>query len=63
MSDTNISLKSLLRPDEVAKLLRVSVASVYNYRNSGVLPCVKQLGRPIRFRREDIVRIMSETEE
>jgi excisionase family DNA binding protein len=63
MSDTSISLKSLLRPDEVAALLRISVASVYNYRNNGILPCVKQLGRPIRFRRSDIEKLIAENED
>jgi excisionase family DNA binding protein len=54
MSATSIITKSLLRPSEVAEVLRVSLQTIYNYKKKGTLPCVKQLGRPIRFRREDI---------
>lgn len=65
MNDTAISIgqkipdKLLFRPDEVAVIFDVSVPTIYNWKNNGILPCIKRIG-PIRFRREDIVKILME---
>lgn len=57
--DLRIPNKLLFRPDEVAIIFDVSVPTIYNWKNNGTLPCIKGIG-PIRFRREDIVKILME---
>lgn len=60
MSNTpEIPDKTLLRPDEVAALFRVSMQSIYNWVKRGDLPCVRRIGQPIRFRRTDIIDILN----
>ena len=54
-------MENLLKPSEVAQILRVSVAWVYDHaeRKQPLLPCVR-LGKAVRFRREDLQKFIEE---
>ncbi len=47
----------LITPDEVAKLFRISKASVYRWAERGLLPAVK-VGRTVRFNRQDVEQLI-----
>jgi excisionase family DNA binding protein len=61
-TSADIPNRVLLRVDEVADIFRVSIQTIYNWKNNGTLPCVKKLGQPIRFRRDVIIQILAEEE-
>jgi excisionase family DNA binding protein len=50
----------LLRPDEVADILRVSRKSVYAMAERGLLPAPIRLGRRLLYRRVDLVSWLQE---
>ena len=56
--------RPLLTAEEVAQLLRIKAATVYEAASSGRIPCVRLWkGRRktlVRFRREDIDRLVEE---
>jgi excisionase family DNA binding protein len=56
-----LSLSPLLTAKEVAELLRCSKQAVYWWAETGVLPHVR-IGRAVRFRRDDVERVMTSTE-
>lgn len=58
----DIPSKPTLTPQEVADLLRVSVKTIYNWRNEGRLEGFKTPGHPVRFKREIIISLMEESE-
>lgn len=45
---------------EVAKMLRLSRQTIYNFVRDGKLPCFK-IGTKVRFRRADIEALMNPT--
>jgi excisionase family DNA binding protein len=49
-------LPYLLRPEEVASLLRVTRKAVYCMVDRGQLPGVTKIGRRVRFHRDSILR-------
>jgi excisionase family DNA binding protein len=54
--------KDLYRPQEVAKILRVSQNTVYRYINKGYLGSVRPPGKTLRISRaalEELVRFVS----
>lgn len=48
----------LLTPGQVAEILCVSRASVSRLAKDGLLPCVRITTRIVRFRRDDIDRLL-----
>jgi excisionase family DNA binding protein len=54
-------MENLLKPEEVARILRVSTAWVYDHaeRKKPVLPSVR-LGKAVRFKPEDIQKFIDE---
>ena len=55
-----ISDPRLLRPDELASLLGIPLATIYRWRRRGDGPCGIRLGRQVRYRREDVERWLDE---
>lgn len=51
----------LLRAEQVAEMLNVSVSVVYQWAHRGLLPCVK-LSRSVRFRRDSIDKMLDQRE-
>ena len=51
-----------LSPGEVAKLFGVSVTTVANWADEGLLPHFKTPGGQRRFRREDVERFIKDQE-
>jgi len=51
----------LMRPRDVAALLSLSLAAVYQMAGRGLLPCVK-IGRCVRFRRGSIEKLIDSKE-
>jgi excisionase family DNA binding protein len=52
--DRTTSLEPLLRPEDVAAILKVKTATVYQMRKRGLLTAVDLGLGAVRFRREDI---------
>jgi excisionase family DNA binding protein len=56
-------LNALLKPDDVAELLNSSRRQVYELHRRGLLPAVRWYeGGPLRFRREDVERLVQPQE-
>jgi excisionase family DNA binding protein len=53
--------KELLRPDEVASFLSVAKSTIYSWICTGELEGVKLLGKTIRIRRDEVLRIQKST--
>ncbi|MGD0232542.1 MAG: helix-turn-helix domain-containing protein [Syntrophorhabdales bacterium] len=54
---TDLPDKTLLRPDEVAEFLSVSMKTVYRWYRSGIIEGIK-LNRALRIYRESILRLI-----
>jgi excisionase family DNA binding protein len=58
------TLDALLTPAEVARILRLKISTVYHAASVGRIPCVRlwsgQRRAVVRFRREDIERLICE---
>lgn len=52
---------SLLKAEDVARLLNISRGAVYKFAHAGMLPFV-QLGRAMRFRPESIDKLLDRRE-
>jgi excisionase family DNA binding protein len=50
----------LLRPDELASLLGIPLATIYRWRSRGDGPCGIRVGRHVRYRRDDVERWLDE---
>ena len=59
MLDANNSSIQLLRPDEVAKALNITVDSVYKWCARGLLPHYR-LEKCIRFKLEDVQEFLAQ---
>jgi excisionase family DNA binding protein len=46
--------RRLLRPDELASLLGIPLATIYRWRSRGDGPCGIRVGRHVRYRLEDV---------
>lgn len=53
-------MQFLLRPAEVAAILRCSLSAVYSLKDSGKLPYAR-IGGSIRFRKEDVEQFITES--
>ena len=51
----------LLRKQEVARLLQISVRTLEGFTNSGAIPCIR-LGRSIRYRLDSVKRAITSME-
>lgn len=49
----------LLRSQEVAELFDVTERTVINWAAAGKLPCLRTIGGHLRFRRDDVMRLLS----
>jgi excisionase family DNA binding protein len=56
----DISNEKLLKPGEVARLLRVDPKTVSRWANDGRIPSLKTPGNQRRFRERDILAIIKE---
>jgi len=56
------SLPAILRPSEVAVLFRVSDKTVTRWAQAGRLPCFMTLGGHRRFRRRDVLDLLTAQE-
>lgn len=52
-------LEPLLTPKEVEDILRVDTCTIWRWRRSKYLPCVK-VGNQVRFKRSDVLSIMNQ---
>jgi len=52
--------RRLLRPDELAALLGIPLATIYRWRSRGDGPCGIRVGRHVRYRTEDVERWLDE---
>lgn len=52
--------RRLLRPDELASLLRIPLATIYRWRSRGDGPPGIRVGRHVRYRLEDVDRWLDE---
>jgi excisionase family DNA binding protein len=50
---------NLLRSHEVAKIFDVTERTVINWAATGKLPCLRTIGGHLRFRREDVLRLLT----
>ena len=57
-----LMLKELLKPDEVAAILRISRSQVYYLCNIGVLDCVK-ISSSVRIKTESVRKLLRESEQ
>lgn len=64
MNSTSLDIpnRASLTAREVAYVFHVSVKTVYNWYNEGRLEGYKTPGRAIRFRRDVVIEIMSNSE-
>lgn len=62
MATPNTSIEPLLTEKEVAKLLRVSVATIRRRRRAGLPPEWIKLNASVRYRRETVQRFIAERE-
>lgn len=60
---TDLPNKALLRPNEAAPFLRVSLATVYRWCDSGLLKAIKIRGTRRIFRESIIKRILDAQDE
>lgn len=51
--------KLVLRTDEAAEILNVAPSTIYDLRNRGILPQIKNLSR-VRFRAKDVYALAGE---
>lgn len=51
-------MDSLMSPDEVCDVLKLTKSTLYRFARDGKIPCVR-LGSLIRFRRADVERVIS----
>ena len=51
-------MPSLLTTEEIADIFRVTRRAVYYWKKNGMLPCVRTPGRGIRFRRDDVLKLL-----
>jgi excisionase family DNA binding protein len=51
--------KPLLRPDEVAQFLSVSLKTIYRWHRSGILPGTK-INRSLRIPRDSVLSLIQE---
>jgi len=58
---TNLPLKDLFRPDEVAKYLDVNKSTIYRWIDEGKISSVKLGKKLIRIPRHAILKIMKPT--
>ena len=56
---SDLPFKTLLRPDEVAQFLSVSLKTVYRWYRAGVLDGTK-VNRSLRIYRESVLRLLEE---
>jgi hypothetical protein len=63
MTDLNNSLQDLLTEHEVAKLLKVSVATIRRRRLFRQPPDFLKIGASVRYRREAIQRLLESAEQ
>lgn len=56
------NMPSLLTTEEIADLFRVTRRAVYYWRKHGMLPAVRSPGRGIRFRRDDVLKLLETAE-
>jgi excisionase family DNA binding protein len=59
MTKTNIVNKQWINTEEAAQFLGVTTRTIANYRERGLIPFA-QVGRVIRYRREDLNRFLME---
>lgn len=59
---TQLASDRPLSPGQVAKLFGVSVTTVANWADEGLLPCFKTPGGQRRFRPEDVERFIPQRE-
>jgi excisionase family DNA binding protein len=60
MSNTPlIPNKLTFRYDEVAKILGVSIATIYYWHSIGKLPAIKRVGKPMVFSRDEILKLIN----
>ncbi len=52
--------RCLLRPDEIASLLGIPLATIYRWRSRGDGPSGIRVGHHVRYRREDVERWLDE---
>jgi excisionase family DNA binding protein len=50
---------NLLRSQEVAEIFDVTERTVINWAAAGKLPCLRTIGGHLRFRREDVMRLLT----
>ena len=53
--------KDLMKPREVAELLRIHLVTVYEWHKSGKLPGQRLGGTSLRFRRSDVEALLQPT--
>lgn len=63
MANTHITLEDLLTEHEVAKLLKVSVATIRRRRLFRQPPDFVKIGASVRYRREAIQRLIESAEQ
>jgi excisionase family DNA binding protein len=56
-----VAVQELLRAREVASILRVHAKTSYQLAREGRLPVVRLGPRAVRFRREDVERLVAES--
>ena len=55
-------IDELLTPQEVADILKVTVQAVYQMKHRGILPAVDFGLRSVRFRRNDVAKLLKKKE-
>ncbi len=66
ISERDVELSSkrrLLRPDELASLLGIPLATIYRWRSRGDGPVGIRVGRHVRYRLDDVDRWLDEQRE
>lgn len=53
----------LLKPKEVAEILRVDLRTVYRMRNRGEITGIKLSERTLRFKKEEVVELLRRMEQ
>jgi len=59
MSSTSNKFPDLIGIKDVADIFDVTPQTVYNWTSRGILPTVNRVGRPIRFKRSDIMEFFN----
>ena len=60
MTANNAAPQELLTRKEAAEFLRLDVRTIDLYRQRGALPAQRLVGRSVRFKRDDILALVSE---